>query len=154
MVYISRIVVRNFKMFSGEVKLNFGQGFNVITGPNGSGKSNLIDAVQFVFGELGSKRMRVPDLSGLIFDGAGDNNTKPQYARVTIYFNNNDRGLAIDRKTVSVGRRVDTQGKSKYFLNGKRTSRRRLLDLLVMACLLYTSPSPRDRTRSRMPSSA
>jgi chromosome segregation protein len=133
MVYISRIVVRNFKMFSGEVKLNFGQGFNVITGPNGSGKSNLIDAVQFVFGELGSKRMRVPDLSGLIFDGAGENSTKPQYAQVTIYFNNNDRGLAIDRKTVSVGRRVDTHGKSKYFLNGKRTSRRRLLDLLVMA---------------------
>ena len=25
---------------------------------------------------------------------------------------------------------------------------------LAMACLLYTSPSPRDRTRSRMPSSA
>ena len=24
----------------------------------------------------------------------------------------------------------------------------------VMVCLLYTSPSPRDRTRSRMPSSA
>ena len=26
--------------------------------------------------------------------------------------------------------------------------------ILVIACLLYTSPSPRDRTRSRMPSSA
>ena len=26
--------------------------------------------------------------------------------------------------------------------------------LLLLACLLYTSPSPRDRTRSRMPSSA
>ena len=25
---------------------------------------------------------------------------------------------------------------------------------LVVTCLLYTSPSPRDRTRSRMPSSA
>ena len=25
---------------------------------------------------------------------------------------------------------------------------------LILACLLYTSPSPRDRTRSRMPSSA
>ena len=24
----------------------------------------------------------------------------------------------------------------------------------IQACLLYTSPSPRDRTRSRMPSSA
>ena len=32
------------------------------------------------------------------------------------------------------------------------------IDVLVLgdsnACLLYTSPSPRDRTRSRMPSSA
>ena len=26
--------------------------------------------------------------------------------------------------------------------------------ILVLPCLLYTSPSPRDRTRSRMPSSA
>ena len=26
--------------------------------------------------------------------------------------------------------------------------------ILYLACLLYTSPSPRDRTRSRMPSSA
>ena len=26
--------------------------------------------------------------------------------------------------------------------------------MLLMVCLLYTSPSPRDRTRSRMPSSA
>jgi len=25
---------------------------------------------------------------------------------------------------------------------------------IIDACLLYTSPSPRDRTRSRMPSSA
>ncbi len=28
------------------------------------------------------------------------------------------------------------------------------VDAIVQACLLYTSPSPRDRTRSRMPSSA
>ena len=133
MVYIKRISFRNFKSFSGNVKLEFQQGFNVITGPNGSGKSNIIDAVQFVFGELGSKRMRVPDLSGLIFDGAGEDGSKPQYSQVTIYFDNTDRGLAIDRKTVSVGRRVDRQGKSKYSLNGKRTSRRALLNLLVMA---------------------
>ena len=27
-------------------------------------------------------------------------------------------------------------------------------EILALVCLLYTSPSPRDRTRSRMPSSA
>ena len=47
---------------------------------------------------------------------------------------------------------------SKYFINPKKNKR---LKALVTAgptneyiCLLYTSPSPRDRTRSRMPSSA
>ena len=29
-----------------------------------------------------------------------------------------------------------------------------VIDAIRKACLLYTSPSPRDRTRSRMPSSA
>ena len=29
-----------------------------------------------------------------------------------------------------------------------------VLGRIYVACLLYTSPSPRDRTRSRMPSSA
>ena len=30
----------------------------------------------------------------------------------------------------------------------------RKISKLIISCLLYTSPSPRDRTRSRMPSSA
>ena len=30
----------------------------------------------------------------------------------------------------------------------------RVIPTKIMTCLLYTSPSPRDRTRSRMPSSA
>ena len=29
-----------------------------------------------------------------------------------------------------------------------------IIQVLFKSCLLYTSPSPRDRTRSRMPSSA
>ena len=126
-------MLRNFKSFNGTIKLNFDKGFNVITGPNGSGKSNILDAVQFVLGELGSKRMRVPDLSGLIYDAAGTDGSRPQYSQVTIYFDNNDRGLAIDRNSISIGRRMDRVGKSKYFLNGKRTSRKQLLTLLTMA---------------------
>ena len=33
-------------------------------------------------------------------------------------------------------------------------AKQRVLTALLVPCLLYTSPSPRDRTRSRMPSSA
>jgi chromosome segregation protein len=134
MVHISRMIIRNFKSFGGDpIKLQFQPGFNIITGPNGSGKSNILDAVQFVLGELGSKRMRAPDLSGLIYDGAGEEHTgRGQVAHVSLYFDNNDRGLAVDRNTVSIGRKMDRDGKSDYMLNGKRTSRRQVVELLEM----------------------
>ena len=35
-----------------------------------------------------------------------------------------------------------------------KVSARLAVDQILGHCLLYTSPSPRDRTRSRMPSSA
>ena len=135
MVYIKRMNIKNFKSFGGEpIKLNFQPGFNIITGPNGSGKSNIIDAVQFVLGELGSKRMRSTDLSGLIYDGAGETRTgRAQIAQVNLYFENTDRGLTIDRDTVSIGRKMDRHGKSDYYLNGKKASRKRVLDLIEMA---------------------
>jgi len=134
-VHISRVIIKNFKSFGGEpIRLNFQPGFNIITGPNGSGKSNILDAVQFVLGELGSKRMRAPDLGGLIYDGAGEDKVgRAQVSQVTLYFNNTDRGLPVDRSTVSIGRKMDRDGKSIYYLNGKRTSRRRVLDIIEMA---------------------
>jgi chromosome segregation protein len=135
MVHINSMVIRNFKSFGGDpIKLTFQPGFNIITGPNGSGKSNILDAVQFVLGELGSKRMRSLDLSGLIYDGAGEEHTgRAQVAQVSLYFDNRDRVLAIDRNTVIIGRKMDREGKSDYLLNGKRTSRRQLVELLEMA---------------------
>ena len=47
--------------------------------------------------------------------------------------------------------------KQSAVLTASNHERRRLLSSVVAhwcSCLLYTSPSPRDRTRSRMPSSA
>ena len=47
-----------------------------------------------------------------------------------------------------------TPEQAQYILNYHNGDNRKLTKSQVNACLLYTSPSPRDRTRSRMPSSA
>ena len=48
----------------------------------------------------------------------------------------------------------DVKSQMTLFIEAAR-SREDVLDhCLIYGCLLYTSPSPRDRTRSRMPSSA
>ena len=46
----------------------------------------------------------------------------------------------------------DTQEKRKY--DTLKADQIDINDQAWSVCLLYTSPSPRDRTRSRMPSSA
>ena len=49
--------------------------------------------------------------------------------------------------------RLSTLNKIEFKIEESIKAKRRA-DLEAMSCLLYTSPSPRDRTRSRMPSSA
>ena len=45
---------------------------------------------------------------------------------------------------------TDTVNTYSTYFKGKKSDK----DILYMACLLYTSPSPRDPKTSRMPSSA
>ena len=48
---------------------------------------------------------------------------------------------------IPYGRGIQAAVEYKSEVNGEKIK-------LIQLCLLYTSPSPRDRTRSRMPSSA
>ena len=65
-------------------------------------------------------------------------------SRRTVYIYSNEG----DKKTVE----CDTPEEFMSVLNYVREHAP--VDTLSYVCLLYTSPSPRDRTRSRMPSSA
>ena len=58
----------------------------------------------------------------------------------------------LETRRLSCGRMISKDGKPIYPLDlilGKKAELEK-----PQSCLLYTSPSPRDRTRSRMPSSA
>ena len=70
---------------------------------------------------------------------------------------------ASSRLIKSAKQRVDKD--LQYAYRDRRTRKRQMRGLWIqrinagarlngLTCLLYTSPSPRDRTRSRMPSSA
>ena len=71
--------------------------------------------------------------------------------------NRNSAGFGF-RPSGTLGNLPATQGLSQYWIDSAATVD--LFNGMAMKstggyiCLLYTSPSPRDRTRSRMPSSA
>ena len=75
---------------------------------------------------------------------------------IATYTNEDGVGVAIDETITS----LDTVGQTLVYTDETGTAfvadltGLETLTVLDTVCLLYTSPSPRDRTRSRMPSSA
>ena len=63
-------------------------------------------------------------------------------------------GDGVTDDTEAIQHAVDEAGGLIEFPPGDYLIKRPIVLQLNKCCLLYTSPSPRDRTRSRMPSSA
>jgi len=128
--------MRGFKSFgSKKVVLKLEKGLTVISGPNGSGKSNIFDAVRFVLGDLSARSLRADKMAEVIFDGVPGESSSSRIAYVEIQFDNKDRRIPIDRNTVTISRRIKRTGISEYFLNRRRISRSRLVDILSMSGL-------------------
>ena len=60
----------------------------------------------------------------------------------------------IDAEVIDVQSLLPLDINHQMVKSVEKTNRLLVIDEDVQGCLLYTSPSPRDRTRSRMPSSA
>lgn len=50
-MYLSKISIKNFRMFSDAVEISFSKGLNLLVGENGSGKSSVVDAIRALLGE-------------------------------------------------------------------------------------------------------
>ncbi|MCQ1534121.1 chromosome segregation protein SMC [Methanosarcina sp. KYL-1] len=122
-MYIKEIEFVNFKSFGKKVKISFFNDFTTISGPNGSGKSNIIDGILFALGLTSSRTLRAEKLTDLIYNG--DEAKKPDFALVTIRFDNTDRKLPVDMDEVEVSRKIrrTKSGYYSYFyFNGKSVS--------------------------------
>lgn len=129
---INRITMQGFKSFNRRVSVPLLKGFNVFCGPNGVGKSNIIDAVCFVLGRTSAKSMRAGRLHELIFHG-GDGKTPAKQAAVSLYLSNESKLFDYDDNEISVTRKVNKKGVSVYKINGRTTTRQKVLELLSTA---------------------
>jgi chromosome segregation protein len=91
--------------------------------------SNVIDAICFVLGRTSAKSLRAERLHELIFHGG--NGKKPaDYAAVSLYLDNTNKIFPFEEQEVSVTRKVNRKGVSIYKLNGKTTTREKVLEAL------------------------
>ena len=90
---------------------------------------------------------------------AKDDINKPEFALLVVFALVGMMLMISANDLMSLYMAVELQSLPLYVVaamrtNSLRSSEAGLKYFLLGACLLYTSPSPRDRTRSRMPSSA
>ncbi|MFH1622938.1 MAG: chromosome segregation SMC family protein [Candidatus Aenigmatarchaeota archaeon] len=131
---ITRVTMQGFKSFNRRVSVPLMHGFNIFCGPNGVGKSNIVDAICFVLGRTSAKSMRADRLHELIFHG-GEGRAGAKIAAVTLYLDNTGldgrpKPFDYDDPEISVTRKVNIRGVSVYKLNGRTTTRQRVLELL------------------------
>ncbi len=129
---LKRLEIQGFKSFAHKTILEFPGKITAIVGPNGSGKSNILDALKWVLGEREAKQLRGEKLENLIFSGSPQ---KPpaSLARVSLYFDNRNRIFPIDAEEVSLSRRIDRSGVSKFFLNETEIKLKDLVTILAKA---------------------
>ncbi len=129
---ITRLTVQGFKSFRKKISIPIFPGFNIFCGPNGVGKSNILDAISFVTGSASTKSMRAGRLYELIYHG---HKSIPQsdYASVTLWLDNSDNLFNMDMPEISVKRKVNKKGVSTYKINGKTTTREKVLEFLSSA---------------------
>jgi chromosome segregation protein len=129
MVYIKKVEIYGFKSFGFKnTVINFNNGLTAVTGPNGSGKSNVLDAIMFALGENSPKVLRVDKFQSLFHD---TQNKSHKLVRVSITFDNENRGIPIDSDNVTLTREMEgSVGESQYHLNGKKVTKSTIIELL------------------------
>ncbi len=134
MVQIKSLLLENFKSFGGKRTIKFMNGLNMIIGPNGSGKSNVAEAISFVLGRMSKKALRTERLSHVIFNG-GKKGKPADYSTVKLVFSNEEKIFPVEDEYVEIGRKVNKDGHSNYYLNGKKTTRTNIINVLDYAGL-------------------
>ncbi len=130
---ITRMTLQGFKSFKKKVSIPFDNGFMVVCGPNGVGKSNILDAISFALGRSSAKSLRADRLHELIYHG-NDRSAKPaDYASVTLWFDNATKTFPFETEEVAITRKVNKQGMSLFKINGRTTTRDKILELLSTA---------------------
>ncbi len=127
-VNIVKLEIKGFKSFRDHVSLEFVQGFNAITGKNGSGKSNVLDAIRFALGSNSPKSLRESRMSRLI-----NEDSRNKIARVSITLSNENRLIPVNSDKVTITRELMEDGTQRYFLNGKRSTKSAIEDVLAVA---------------------
>lgn len=116
---IKKLEIVGFKSFKDKTVVQFDAGITGIVGPNGCGKSNIVDALQWVMGEMSAKHLRGSSMEDVIFGGA-DGYAPSGMAEVSMVLENDGGPFPakyINHSEIQITRKLHRSGESEYLVN-------------------------------------
>ncbi len=95
-----------------EVRIEFGNGFNVLTGETGAGKSILIDSISMALGSRANHDLVRSGCDFALVDMCFETNSPALISALS------DLGIDVDEDIITVSRRLSADGKSVCRING------------------------------------
>ena len=109
------------------LEIKFTDKLNILTGETGAGKSLILSSIELFISKRFPKELK-----------------RKKNENLEIILEIQD-----DHEIILLKRLVNYKNQSQYYINMTESNYEE-----IIGCLLYTSPSPRDLSTSRMPSSA
>ena len=130
-MFLKALEIQGFKSFPDRTKITFEGGITAVVGPNGSGKSNISDAIRWVLGETSSKQLRgAGKMEDVIFGGT-QTRSPMGFAAVSLYIDNTEHRLDIEKDEVVITRRYYRSGESEYGINGQNVRLKDIYELFL-----------------------
>ena len=115
---IKRLEITGFKSFKDKTVIHFDAGITAVVGPNGCGKSNIVDALQWVMGEMSAKGLRGSSMEDVIFQGS-QGYVPGGLAEVSLILENNGGYFPakyLNYSELQITRRLHRSGESEYLI--------------------------------------
>jgi DNA repair protein RecN (Recombination protein N) len=117
---LKRIALRDFVIVR-ELELDLGAGFSVLTGETGAGKSILVDALQLALGARAD--------AGVVREGAARTDISVEFDSPTSLSGWLDEAGYDTEDTLLLRRTIDSQGKSRAWINGSPATATQLREI-------------------------
>lgn len=115
---IKRLEITGFKSFKDKTVIHFDSNITAVVGPNGCGKSNIVDALQWVMGEMSAKDLRGSSMEDVIFQGA-KGYVPGGLAEVSLTLANDGGSFPtkyLQYSEIQITRRLHRSGESEYLI--------------------------------------
>lgn len=133
---LAELKVSNFAIID-EVQIQFDNGLNILSGETGAGKSVLLKSLALIMGEKASIDDIKTGAQQASIEGLFDLSSRPDIEQHLV-----EMGIEVEDHALIVRRTLQSNGKSKIYLNGSLSALNSLRDLISPLITVTGQTSP------------